>query len=276
MQNRNNLSITALIIICVFFIFLSLSFFKNVKKMELEYKDQKAVLLKENINLRVRIDSLQNAVDQKIESVSAMEQEKEALEKQLAALKAENEKLASSFNDQLEALKKKNFILRKKVASLENSDLVQRIKDAIENEESENIKKVLVIALNKVESIKAHRPAALGLVTEKKEDVFAQAEAAVAGQERKGESPQPPPAEEKSGAILSLDRKNNLIVISFGHKDGIKEGDRCGILQEGKEVAQAEIMAVRYRISAAFIDNFKYKYNIGSIKEGDRVTLIER
>ena len=81
MQNRNNLSITALIIICVFFIFLSLSFFKNVKKMELEYKDQKAVLLKENINLRVRIDSLQNAVDQKIESVSAMEQEKEALEK---------------------------------------------------------------------------------------------------------------------------------------------------------------------------------------------------
>ena len=275
MQNRNNLSITVLVIICVFFIFLSLYFFKNVKKMELGYKEQKAVLLKENVDLKARIDSIQNIVDQKIESVNAVEQEKEALENQLAALKAENEKLAASFNDQLEVLRRKNFILRKKVASLENSDLVGRIKEAIENEENGNIKKVLVIALNKVESIKTHGSVAPEPVIERKEDALAQAKAASAGLDRKDESPQPP-AGEKSGTILSLDRKNNLIVISFGRKDGVKEGDRCSILQGGGEVAQAEIMGIRYRISAAFIDNFKYKYNISSIREGDKVTLVER
>jgi hypothetical protein len=55
----------------------------------------------------------------------------------------------------------------------------------------------------------------------------------------------------------------------------VKEGDRCAVLKGESQIGRARIMAARYRIAAAFIDDIQYKNSIKDIKEGDRVVMIE-
>lgn len=275
MQNKNNLLTTTLIILCAFFIFLALASLKNIRKMEVEFNQQKTVLLKENIDLKTQVDSIQNIVNQKIEAVDAMEREKKDLENQLITFKDEKEKFAASFNKQVETLKRKNITLRKRIIVLENDDLTHSIRQAIEKESDESIKLVLGDMLSKIELIKEGKPVNLRPIAIKRNYTPSQVETTY-GQQGQENGPSRLSGEGKEGVILSLDRKNNLVVISFGRKDGVKEGDQCMIFSKGKELARAEIIAARYRIAAAFISSIQYKYNISSIKEGDKVTMIEK
>jgi hypothetical protein len=58
-QGKNPLVEVAVAIVCVFLIILALSSFRNSKKMELEFNEKKATLVKENLDLKDRLDSLQ-------------------------------------------------------------------------------------------------------------------------------------------------------------------------------------------------------------------------
>jgi len=241
--------------------------------MEVEFNAQKVALDKENLDLKIQINSIQDVVNQKMGSINAIEKEKKKMEAQIAALKNENKILSMSLSRQLDAINRKNTILKKRIATLENLSLVQRIKQAIGKEDNDSVKIVLEDMLKKVELAREGKSN-----TPQMPD--AEPQAVVDSVERN--SPQMSMGEnaetvkEKKGAVLSLDRKNNLIVVNFGRKDGVREGDRYKICRDEKEIAQAEVMGVRYRISAAFIDDIKYKYNINDIKEGDIVVMMER
>jgi len=255
-----------LVVISALFIFLAVSSFRNIKKMELDFNQKKAILVKENLDLKDRLNSLQDMITRKTEALGAVEKEKAALEEQLNALKIAAESFKAASNEELGALKKKTLTLSKKIYALENSPIVQRIRDAIDKENNENIKKVLEDSANKIDMIKEGKSVNLEpiIVTGKESGVPSSAK------EKDGDIQA---KEGKRGIVLSVDRKNNLIVINLGHNDGVKEGYRCKILKDEQVIGSAEIMSVRYRVSAAFVDDLQYKATVDDVKEGCKVIV---
>ncbi|MCQ9207515.1 MAG: hypothetical protein NG740_06530 [Omnitrophica bacterium] len=79
----------------------------------------------------------------------------------------------------------------------------------------------------------------------------------------------------KNGEILLIDKNCNLVIIDLGRREGVKENDRLKILKDGEEIAEATIIGVRYRASAAFVDEIEHRHNIRSIQKGDEVLISE-
>ena len=264
MQNKSTLFSAILITVCVFLLVITISTFRSLKKMELEFNEKKATLVKEGLELKDKLNSLQEDFNKKAASVGVIEKEKKELESQIDQIKEEQGKIISSYTQELDALKKKNEFLKKSISALERSPLITRIRAAIMKEDNEDIKKLLQNTLDKIELIKSGKSVNLEpIVVTKKEDSAAAEYATMK-------------PEGREGAIISLDPKNNLMVINLGTKDNLKEGNRCKILRDGQEIAQAEILSVRYRIAAAFIDDIQYRYTINDIKEGYKVVVTER
>ena len=266
MHNKNILIGIVLLTISIVSIVAAVSFFQALRKAELEFNQKKAVLVKDNLDLKDRLDSIQDLITQKTEAAAAIEKEKRALERELGILKKENEGLIASSSKEIESLKQKSLILKKKIYTLENSSIVQRLKEAADKENNENIKKVLDDSLKKIALIKEGKSVNLEPIVVKEDSEFQSVTAA-------------PPSQEKAdrqGTVLSLDRKSNLVVISLGRKDDVKEGDRLHIFKDDARIAAGEIISVRYRISAAAIDDIQYKNTIGDIKEGYKVIVSER
>ena len=269
MQDKSRLIGVVLIAVCAFSIVIAASSFRSLKKMELEFNEKKATLVKENLELKDRIDSIQQMVAQKTESAGILDKEKKIIEDQLQSLKDENEKLISSSTGQIETLKKKNAILKKRIVTLENSPIVQRIKEAIQVEDNDSVKAVLADAVNKMEMIGAGKSVSLEPIVVTK----IRQESPSAPDKKPTGAASPATAEGKTGVILSVDKKSNLIVINLGRKDDVKEGDRCKIFKKDREIAGAQIINIRYRISAAFIDDIKYKYTINDIAENQKAVI---
>lgn len=266
MHNKSTTITVVLIASFVFFLFLGISSFRNVKKAELDFNQKKAILVKENLDLKDRFDSLQETIIQKTEALSVVEKEKAALEEQLNVLKKAAMSFRVASNKELEALKKKTLALNKKISVLENSSIVQKIKKAIGREENESIKKVLEDSIDKIDMIREGKSVNLEpIIITKKES------ATPPSVKEKNEAIQA--KEGKDGIVLSVDRKNNLIVINLGHNDGVKEGYRCEILKDGQAIGSGETMSARYKVSAVFIDDFQYKATMDDIKEGFKVII---
>jgi cell division protein FtsB len=205
MQSKNNLLVTVLVVVGIFFIFLAISFSTNVKKMEVDFNRQKALLAKENSDLKIKVEAIQNIVEEKIRAMDAVEKEKKTLERKFITLKNKNEELTSSLGKQLEELKRKNLTLKKRISNLENGDLIQKIREAIEKENNENIKIVLKNMLDKIEILKGNPSAAPSPVTPEKEKESFRDMAAESGITQNVPSKQA--QEEKNGVVLSLDIK---------------------------------------------------------------------
>jgi hypothetical protein len=289
MQNKNSLLTVALAIVCVFSLSLAFVSFQNFRKMELSFNEKKARLVKENLDLKDRIDSLQATVSKKSDSLDVFEKENQTLTSQLAHVRSEYRKILETYANQINTLRKKRVTLKKRISTLEKVSLVDYIKNSLAAQEDSNIRKVLTDALNKIELIKEGKSVNLEpIVVTKKEEPFPP-QPAPPGEEisQTGQAAQPraeeaapitataAPKAGRRGIILSLDRQNNLIVVNLGRRDEMKEGDRISVLKEGRQIAGAEIMSVRYRIAAAFVDDIKYGYTINEIKENDRVIAAE-
>ena len=259
----------ALAVITVFLIFFAYSSYNNLKKMRLEFNGKKSTLIKENLGLKSRLDSIQEMINQKVISFDVLGQEKKKMEEEVGLLKKENEHLIWASKSQLEDVKQKNAALKKKIAALEDSPLVQKIKETLKNESSESVKKIVENALNKIELIKAGNPVALEPI------VVTGEEGARAGESKQGKEA-PVPRGDVKGVVLSVDRKDNLIVINVGSKESVREGDRLKILKDGKEIAQAEVISARSGLSAAVVESIDPAYTINSIKENDDVIVIAK
>lgn len=279
MHNKNSI-IIVLFLISIFSVSFALSSLNRLKKMDLEYNEKKAVLVKENLDLKDRIENLETIVKQKTDEFSGLESEKKRIEEQLQVLKSENDQLSEeyakiqekyekivlekkSITEQSKELKDKYMALIRKVETLEKNPLVQKIRDAIEKEQNREIKKVLESALQNIELIQSGKAVDLSPIV-------------VVGSEREQRSNLKPGAlKSDNGQILSIDKRNNLVVIDLGRKDNIKEGDACVILKDNQEFARGDIISTRYKISAVYINQVKYKNSISGIAVGDKVLIEE-
>ena len=259
----------ALAAITVFLVLFAYSSYNNLKKMRLEFNEKKSTLIKENLDLKSRLDSIQEMIDQKTISFDVLGQEKKKMEEEVGLLKKENDRLIGASKSRLRDVKQQNAVLKKKIAALENSPLVQKIKETLENESNESVKKVVEGALNKIELIKGGNPVALEPI------VVTVEEGEMAGKSRQ-EGEAPAPRGDVKGAILSVDRKDNLIVINIGSKENVREGDRLEILKDAKEIARAEVISARSGLSAAVVESIDPAYTINSIKENDDVIVLAK
>jgi hypothetical protein len=252
----------------VIFVLLALSSFRNIKKTELDFNQKKAILIKENLDLKDSVDSLQETIKQKTAALGAVEKEKAALEEQVNALKTAAASFRETSDKELVALKQRTLLLNKKIYTLKKTPIAQRIRSAIDKEENEKIKKVLEDSANKIDMIREGKSVDLEpiIVTKKGSETPSSAKEKSTVSQKK---------EVRSGVVLSVDKKNNLIVINLGRNDGVKEGYVCQILKDGQVIGAAEIMSVRYRVSAAYVKGTQYKVSMDDIKEGCRVTAPE-
>lgn len=283
MQTKNTLIVPILVIVSAFSIIFAGSIFNHLKKIEFEFNEKKGTLIKENLDLKDRLDNLQEIARQKSVQAEALERERKNFEDEINKLKAENDKLNSEYSqlnnsysdliaekkaldNQTEDLKRKYAVLAKKVSELEKNPLVQKIRDSIQKETNEEIKKVLEVALHNIELIQAGKPVELSPIVVSKEK-------AQEGQVPQQQAGMPLQENEKAGQVLSVDRKNNLVVIDLGRKDSIKEGDPCLIYKNDSEIARGEVISLRYNMSAVFIKELKYRSVIEDIQEGDKIII---
>jgi hypothetical protein len=58
---------------------------------------------------------------------------------------------------------------------------------------------------------------------------------------------------EAEGKVLAIDKQNDLVVVNLGAMNNLKSGDKLSIYRGGRFIANAELVRVQDRISAAMI-----------------------
>lgn len=255
----------ALVSATVFSIFISVSLYQKTKAGEDKFNKEKAALIKEGMDLQDRIDGLSKELKEKAASVAVIESEKKAAVDNMKTLETEVKKSAKMYQLKIDTLKKSNDMLNKQLERIKNIPLTEMLKDALENENNENIKKLIENTIAKIDMIRQGKVVNLEPIV-----VTNQAGAAAPAETAQETGPAG-----LAGKILSVDKKNNLIVISLGRSNNVKEGQRCLIYKGSNEAASAEIITTRYKISAAFVDDVKYGYTINDVKEGEKVSISE-
>jgi hypothetical protein len=251
MQNKPISTKLVVIILSLALISLGLLSVVYVKKLKKDFITMRTALLKDNQFLRNQAELLQDSVNQKNEAISQLEAQKKAAEEEANSLKDASEKIRIEYSGKIDNLEKKKSALRKRIFMLEKAPLADRIKAAMQGETDKKIVNVLQDTLDKLDAVKSGKAVTLEPIE------VAQAD--------------------KKGVVLSVDPKNVLIVVSIGSKDGLMEGDRCKIFsKEGKEVATAEVISSRYTMSACFVDDINYGFNIKSLKQGYSVIMADR
>ena len=281
MVDKKTLYVVGLPAITVFCIILVFSMFGSLKGAESDFNDQKAAFIKKNMDLEDRIVSIDKETAQTKEALALLEEKREAMAKQHAG--------------EIAALKEENIALIEKAQESKEKPLVDTIQENIEKEEDENVKKLLEKTIRNLELVKSGediedvelQPANLAKDEKTQEEIEvspnelrqARMQKTVTGLNKTKTAKIPTSdsiATEKRGKILSVDRRYNLIVISLGRREDVKEGEDCIVLKNGKEAAFATIISARYKISAAFLDETKYGYDIRSVEEGDEVLMMEQ
>lgn len=257
MRNKISLPIIILGVVTLFSVVLAMSAVRHLKKVEVDFASKRIAMTKEISDLKSSAESLQWIVDQKTKSMDSLAKDMKALEEQTAAMKTENEEMRRSYDEQLAAFKQKNATLKKRIGTLEEASVFDLIKEALFREKNSNIRTILEDSLNRISLVKSGKMVSLEPIVVTKREGVAGTPLYTGG----------------GVTILSVDRRNNLIVINAGRKEGLKEGDRCSILKGGEEIASAEVISVRYRIAAAFVDDVQYKHTIRDVKEGYEVVL---
>lgn len=264
MQNKRALLWAILVSISVFSIILALSMFRHLKNMETEHNRKGVALIKSNMDLKDQVGILRDELTKRAETLTRLEEE--------------NKKMQEEYAGKLEALEKENSTLAAKLGNLGKRPLVQVLRDAAYREESQDVRRFLEKVLYNIVLVKSGRSVVLEpiVVAKKRESrQLGATEKMPVGITEEGIQEAIPIVAGKRGKVLSVDKKYNLIVIDLGRKDEIKEEQQCMILKDNKEIALAKIISVRYKVSAAFVDEIKYNYNISDIKDGDSVLVME-
>jgi predicted RNase H-like nuclease (RuvC/YqgF family) len=251
--------------------------FNRLKSAELDFNEKKALMVKEGLDLRDRIENLQYTMQKKTESIEALENEKQAIEQALNTLSQENRALrqmqqeadirysqVASEKNKLEQktseLERQCGLLSRKLDELEKNPVVQKIRDAIYKEQNAEVKKVLQSALRNIELIQQGKVVELSPII-------------VAPDAAHGMELLPEQETGKRGRVVSSDSSNNLVVVDLGRKDGINTGDECIIIQDNQERAWGEVISVRHKMSAVYISEIAYRYSVSDIKEGDEAQI---
>jgi len=82
-------------------------------------------------------------------------------------------------------------------------------------------------------------------------------------------------APERAGTITSINKRRALIMTDLGSRDRVKEGSLYAVLKDGKEIATAEVINVRYDVSAGMVSRLNAGYVLDDVSEGDQVILLD-
>lgn len=246
-------------VVCLLFAFSSC---ERTKKMDSDFNERKAILIKENLDLKDKADSLDVLLKQKLAETSTVEERIKALKGELAALKKKYEQLSSDFaqlNNKHDSLVSEKESLSVKIEEVrkENASLQKDLSDYKKLPVEEKIKE----ALGKGSDVKVSSAVDLSKISVKKES-------GVTSSPVLKQLALPLEAE-----VVTVDPKNNLVIIELGRKDKIKAGDKCVILRDNQEIASGEVMSVQFKVSAVFINKLSYKRVITDIEIGDRALV---
>jgi len=255
-----------LISICIFSIIFAVSAFRYFKTVESKFNNEKADLIKENMDLQDKVDSLEEDIAQKTGIATNLETEKKTLEARLITLGEEAKNLESRYGqlygEKIKILKKENLFLRSRSDDIKKMSLVNFLKATLAKEGNSNIKEVVKDALSKVELINSGKSVRLEPIV-------------VAEKDKKYDKENDGSFDIKnlSGKIVSIDTVNNLVVVDIGRQDGVKDGQKCVISKGSDEIASGEIISTRYKLSAVFVGEIRQKHTFSDIAEGDIVSI---
>jgi len=283
MKNQNIVIIVVLVIISLLCMVMAWAMFQNLKNSEAEFNRTKAELISRNLDLKERIDNLQSLMLQKDEEVSKstleladktsmisfLEKEKKSIKSELIELRKQTKELQSTHSSQVETLIKENEFLSKRIEELEKQTPVESLKKALSEEDEKKVRKILEGVGYEAKMVGSGNAVDLDRVVVKEGIMPVDIEI-------ENTSDQSLIPLEKLGKVLSVDRENNLLVIDMGRQDGVEEGQQCIILEGNKEIASAEIISTRYRISAAVIEHIRYGFNINDIKKDNDALVLKK
>ena len=252
-----------LIAICVFCILLAFGMFNHMKNSERTLKDKNATLIRERAELKIQFDSLSETFEKNRVSITSIENEKKSIAKEFERLEKEYGELKTRNANTLRILKRENKAIRRKIDAFKKESTAELIKQIASRETDDGIKRILSDTLAKIGAAKDGKYVALDPIivpveTDTPQDISSDIKL----------SP-----DAKQGKVVSVNKKNSLIVINLGRIQGLTEGKRCRVIGNRGEVASGTVIRTRYEISAAFMDTFSSKCTIDDIKEDAKVVI---
>ncbi|MCM8760797.1 MAG: hypothetical protein NC938_06615 [Candidatus Omnitrophica bacterium] len=260
LRDKDRLIAIALIIMCLLLAAVSLLSYHYANSISLDFHQKQDEFIAKLAEYKKRFDVLQITLNEKIKLLSESQEKIKELEVELKTVRKEGEKNRLELEEERRNLSAKIAALKEKLDRLENAPIEEVITEALSKETNSEVRAVIADSLARVELIRTGKAVSLEpiLVT------------AAGAPEVAAVSPN------ARFSIITLDRKNNLIAINGGRRDGLKEGDRLSILKDGKPAATAGVIAVRYRVASAFVNNTRQNFSFRDIKEGDEVIIAEK
>lgn len=266
-QGKRTLLVFVLLSSSIFCVVLVVSMYSHFKKVERDFNVKRATLIKENLELE--------------DSLKVVKEDLAKKEESILLLREEVKKIESAYKSELVTLRRDNTFLATKIKEFRGKSLIDQLREAIEKETESQVRKYFEKMLYNAVLLKSGKSINLDpIVVAKKEERPKRQNFTSSPEETKKEISPPqtkpiPILTGTRGKVLSVDNRYNLVVVNLGRRNKIKEGQRLSVLRNEKEIAQAEIINVRYKIAAAFVDDIQYRYNIHNIHEGDEVVVRE-
>ena len=271
MKNRNlifELIFIAVLIVCAI---LTMSAYRHFKGKAFEFDKKRAVLINKNLVLKDNVGLLEEMVSTKETMITSLRSSVTRLER----IREENQRTIDSLStdlnslkEQYEKLSKENTFFSKQLDLLKRHPLVRTILAAFQSNNPQEAENILDSSLENLD------PNATNL-----SEVFSGTVDMTSSQGGKTDqiafSDMTPLAARITGSLASVDKKHSLIVIDLGKRDQIKERDFLIILKNGVELGTAEVISVRYRVSAALITRVSPGYTIDDINENCTVSVPE-
>jgi hypothetical protein len=257
MHDKEKLPAIVLAILCVVLALATISLFRYTGRITSDFKNKETGFIAKTKEYKSQLESLQSTIDDKIAALASAENRTKDMEREIASLKEESEKIRGEFDGERRKFEKRSLEMKKKLDSFEEGAIENIIRQALANEKNESIKKVLTDSLARVELIRSSGAVDLEPIVVTKKGTAAQGI---------GEDGAP-----RNITVVALDKKNRLIAINAGRNDKIKEGDRLIVMRDGKELVSAQVVAVRYRVATAFVDQNRHNFSMKDIREGDEI-----
>jgi chromosome segregation ATPase len=253
-----------------------------------------AQVLKEKADLNLRIDKLENDLNQSAMDIEELKKKNSDLELEISALKQEREDLQQQIkrgqdiadnvsidlvrekNDkqfvgtQLDKIKEENLALRAQVKELGSMKIVleksisklQEDKLAIEKKLSQS-ETVIQDRLDDV--LKLKEDINRKVLSDNKPQEVILPPIIVNGSGVSAEKPAGAASVNASGEIVSVNQENNFIIVDLGQNSGVSVGDRLSVYRGDAYLGEVEIIQVRADISAADIKKQSSPFQAGDI-----------
>lgn len=275
MKDKTRFLIAILISVAIFLMILVASLYNQQKTAELQFNERKAKLIKENLDLKDKSESYKETLQRNNEAMALLKEKSRAVEDQIMAFEQEKEALKDEYDSRILELKEENNSLSQRIDDLENMPLTKKIERSLEEEENEALRQFLAKVIYNIKVIREGGNIELEPIVVTESGSAEQQSKIARAAEEGGVGLVSEMSGEATGRIISTDPKYSLVVFDLGRKDNVNRGQQCSIYKDEERIATAEIISARYRVSAAFVYEMEYGYNVRDIKEGDAITIVE-